>query len=502
MKPNLALAATVFLASCARPVAFDPSLSNLLGQAATEAALPRGYAAGPGGLVASVEWSSSLAEGALGYAAPSGPRDDACRAASSLRRPLFPEADLHAPYRDGEELPADAFTSARRPVEGRRFLPYRGRYPDEEGYGACELAVVAVRPASPDTQGLADARRLAEALAAAIDEAAGHGDLGGFGDRGGRLDIAWVAAAGDLLLSRGIGTALREEGGAEAVFGAALPAMRAADIFLVNLEGCVSYRGAPAAKSYTFRFDPAVLPVLAAAGVDYASVANNHSFDYGLDAFVDTLDHLAASGIATSGAGLDRDSALRPASFSLGQGLAGHGGAGRLDIYALAAYPRERSGFDGRGASLAGEGRPGLLWDDEETLAELSGSMRPDSVNVVMIHGGEEWTRAPTAAQRGLYRRLVDGGADLVLGSHPHVLQGYERYKDGIIFYSLGNFVFPGMGGMPGARESVLARVGFLDGYPAYVELLPLRLGESGVDLDPEPAQALERLRRLSLELR
>lgn len=495
MKPYPALAAALLLVSCARPVAFDPSFSSLLGQATAEAALPKGYAPGPGGLVVSLDWSSSLDGPSHGAGSspgePGESEERAFRMATSLRRPLFPEAGLHESTRDGEELPAAAFTSERRPREGRRFLPYRGRYPDESGYGAYELAVVAVRPDSRA------ARRLAEALAATLD---------GPGDSGPRCDIAWVAAVGDLLLSRGIGTALREEGGAEAVFGQVLPAMRAADLCLVNLEGCVSDRGRPAAKSYTFRFDPATLPVLAAAGIDYVSVANNHSFDYGRDAFVDTLDHLAASGIATSGAGLDRASALVPASFEFGRGGAGHGEAGlaeasRFDVYALAAYPRERSGFDGRGASLAGEGRPGLLWDDEATLAAIAGSMRPERVNVVMAHGGEEWSRTPTEAQRRLYRRLVEGGADLVIGSHPHVLQGYERYKDGLIFYSLGNFVFPGMGGMAGARESVLARVGFLDGYPAYVEPLPLRLSESGVDLDPEPAQALERLRRLSMAL-
>ncbi|MDR0554383.1 MAG: CapA family protein, partial [Treponema sp.] len=114
--------------------------------------------------------------------------------------------------------------------------------------------------------------------------------------------LVWLCAAGDLMLGRGSGDILLREGPA-GVFGKTAEYLAGADLCMVNLEGSVSGRGTAIEKAYTFRFDPRVVPALKTAGIDAALLANNHVFDFGETAFLDTLEHLANSGIAAPGAG-------------------------------------------------------------------------------------------------------------------------------------------------------------------------------------------------------
>ena len=95
---------------------------------------------------------------------------------------------------------------------------------------------------------------------------------------------------------------------------------------------------------------------------------------------------------------------------------------------------------------------------------------------MVLVHGGVEWSAFPSGEQKMLYRRIVRNGADLVVGSHPHVLQGMEVYGNGLIAYSLGNFLFPGMEGTPGGTDSVILRVGVWRGKTRYVQAFGVRL--------------------------
>ena len=102
---------------------------------------------------------------------------------------------------------------------------------------------------------------------------------------------------------------------------------------------------------------------------------------------------------------------------------------------------------------------------------------------VVNVHGGEEYVFRPNKSQRSFYEKLIDAGASVVFGSHPHVLQATEWYKNGLIVYSQGNFIFPGMEGMNGATESEILRLGFVKGKLAYLEQYPCKLSSTGVKL-------------------
>ena len=191
----------------------------------------------------------------------------------------------------------------------------------------------------------------------------------GCGRAPGEKPVAWIAAVGDVMPARGVDVLLAGQNGLERVFGDTLPLLPGADQVLANLEGAATRRGEKASKSFTFRFDPAVLGSLARAGFSYLSLTNNHTFDYGEQGFLDTLAALAASGIATSGAGRDEEQAWKPAQLEAGDT--------RVRILSFGAYPVDRTGFDGRRTARAGQAKPGILWLDEQSAAQAAALFSP-----------------------------------------------------------------------------------------------------------------------------
>ncbi len=225
-------------------------------------------------------------------------------------------------------------------------------------------------------------------------------------------------------------------------------------------------------KSYNFRFAPDALQGLAQAGFSYLSIANNHSFDFGRQGFVETLQALAAAGIGTSGAGRSRAEAAAPFVF--------HKKDAEIRVLSFGAYPADPKGFDGRRDARAAEDAPGMLWLDDEGIAAAAQAFSRSSFNIALVHGGQEWSSVPTPEQKRGYRALVDAGADLVIGSHPHVLQGLEAHGGALIAYSLGNFVFPGMEDTNGV-DSVILKLGVLEGRIVVVQDFPVHLAGTTV---------------------
>jgi len=320
---------------------------------------------------------------------------------------LAPAAPIWEPTAQPDILPLD-----------RIDVPFAalaadGLYPDDAAYPLVEQLLLEF---DADATGLDpdDDRRLAlEAWFEAITDADGSPPA-----------ITWIAGVGDLMVERGVTELLDRSDGLELVFGDVLPLMQAADVLLGNLEGAVSRRGTPLEKTFTFRFHPRVLDPLARAGFDYLSIVNNHSYDYGETAFLDSLDHLAAAGIATSGAGRSLAEARLPYRF------AGERAGVPIHVLSVGAYPVERSGFDGARQTAATADAPGVLWAgprnpaaQAEAIAAMNDAFGEESFDIVMVHGGPEWATRPPQWQRELYRSFVDAGADLVLGHHSHVVQ-------------------------------------------------------------------------------
>ncbi|HBC94428.1 MAG TPA: hypothetical protein DCZ10_16390 [Pelotomaculum sp.] len=185
----------------------------------------------------------------------------------------------------------------------------------------------------------------------------------------------------------------------------------AADITMVNLENAITDRGYKAPKQFNFRMPPKYTQVLLNGGIDIVNLANNHVWDYGTIGLQDTIAYLDTAGIEHVGAGESIDAAAAPAIIEV---------------------KGKRIGFLG-------------FYFNEGNVEEGVAALRQKSdVVVVNFHWGTERSNYPDGYQVALAHRAIDAGADLVIGHHPHVLQGMERYKGGVIAYSLGNFVFGG----------------------------------------------------------
>ncbi len=354
-------------------------------------------------------------------------------------------------------------------------LAVDGLYTGQPGYPFCQEAVLGLKTEDPRLLAWFDS----------VQEAADD-------------PVLWIGAVGDVMPARGVDRILIGSGasaasdGLEAVFGDTLSILRSCDILLGNLEAAATHAGSRVKKSYNFRFNPKALGALKNAGFSFFSIANNHSFDFGIQGFLDTLENLAAFGIGISGAGKNLDEALLPVQESR-KGL-------EIRILSFAAYPREMNGFAGRSVTPAGRDKPGVLWLDADTMKEASRAFSKDSFDIAMVHGGTEYRETPTEEQRRLYRGLLEAGADLVIGSHPHVLQGLETHGHGLIAYSLGNFIFPGMEEIPGGTSSVILLVGVYKGKIRYVREIPVRLSGPKVRVDPK-GESGRKLLELTLEL-
>lgn len=242
-----------------------------------------------------------------------------------------------------------------------------------------------------------------------------------------------ILFSGDVLLSDHILNAYSRAGGISGVLDQGyLSAIQSADYFAVNEEFPFSSRGTQAPdKQYTFRLAPEKVSLFKEMGIDAVTLANNHALDYGTDALLDTCEILDQAGILHTGAGKDLDTAKQPVLFEKnGQRVA--------LIGATRVIPKADW--------AATKGHPGMLSSYEVSveplLAQIAECHASGDKVVVLIHWGIERDEMPQEYQRALARRYIDAGADLVIGSHPHVLQGIEYYKGKPIFYSLGNFVF------------------------------------------------------------
>ena len=205
--------------------------------------------------------------------------------------------------------------------------------------------------------------------------------------------------------------------------------LKKADITAVNNEFAFSERGTPADKQYTFRVAPSFVSVLTELGIDVAGLANNHSLDYGQEALSDTIDTLNGAGIENTGAGSSLDEASRLIIKEVEGKKFGFLACSRVIPYAS---------WDVRNA------QPGLFtcYDPTELVARTQAAKSRCDYLFVMIHWGIEHTTKLEAYQSQIGHAVIDAGADAVIGTHPHILQGIEYYGGKPIFYSLGNFIF------------------------------------------------------------
>lgn len=243
----------------------------------------------------------------------------------------------------------------------------------------------------------------------------------------GEISLAFV---GDIMFSRGVETNLRASGGSwDSLFDDVRDLLSEPDLSFGNLETPVSSRGSVIQKRFTFRSPPDALPALARSGIDVVSLANNHTLDYGPDALDDTERLVGEAGLGFGG--ITRVGEPQVPLIREVRGLK-VGVLFYCDPAQRYSCAEEFEVYDRRPA----EATP-------EAVARDIRALRPQvDVLAVLIHWGVEYDDGPRKQTQELAHTLVDLGADVVAGAHPHVQHPIERYKDGVILYSLGNFVF------------------------------------------------------------
>ncbi len=237
------------------------------------------------------------------------------------------------------------------------------------------------------------------------------------------------------------------------------------DLTLVNLECPATDVTDPVTKAFTIRCDPAALPSAREAGIDVVSQANNHAFDEGAAGLVDSLSAIRGAGLVPVGAGADREEALRAAIFETD--------GWRVAILGVdqVVDPPE---------AVAGPDEPGTAVGHDFAMAirAVREAAASSDLVVVMIHWGVELDARPRAYQVAQAHRLIDAGADVILGAHAHRLQRLEIYRGRPIYYSLGNFVWPRL--TPEQRTTAVAEITVGSSGTLRARLLPAEIVSPG----------------------
>lgn len=251
-----------------------------------------------------------------------------------------------------------------------------------------------------------------------------------------------VAFGGDVNFEGGLRDRLADPGSA---LGPVSAQLGAADLAVVNLETAITEGGTPAAKQFTFRAPSTALDALKAAGVDVASMANNHGMDYGAEGLQDSLDAAKEKGFPVVGIGANAAEAFTPHVADVkGTKVAVFGATQVLDDNLASAWTATDSQ-----AGLASAKEPARLVEAVKKAKDAY-----DTV-IVDLHWGVEKQSCPSDDQKTLADQLVEAGADAVVGSHAHVLQAggfHAAKKNKYVHYGLGNFVFYSF--TPGAPTS------------------------------------------------
>jgi poly-gamma-glutamate synthesis protein (capsule biosynthesis protein) len=280
-----------------------------------------------------------------------------------------------------------------------------------------------------------------------------------------------IAAMGDVLVARAVPQRLAAHGAAW-FWEPIKEELSAADLRFCNLECPVTTVGQPVPKPFCFRAAPDdARAVLSAGGLDLVSLANNHTWDYRRPGLQATLDHVASFGLLGLGAGRGRSGAVA-ARRVVRHGL-------RIAFLAYTCWTPEMYQPSDRDAAIA-------TLDEGLLAGELKAAKVGADALVVSVHWGAEYSDGITDDQRRVGHELVDAGADLVLGAHPHVAEPIETYHGRPIVYSLGNAVFDRQGRR--VSNGLLVRARVSAGAATVEKVTPLDI----LDTRPVPAPAAE----------
>lgn len=296
-----------------------------------------------------------------------------------------------------------------------------------------------------------------------------------------------ILATGDILPARYVEKRMRELKDYTHPFQKVAGFLKSADITFGNLESPLLPGKNVPTGSMTFRGDLEAVQGLLFAGYDVISLANNHTMNYQVPGLTSTIQTLKKAELATVGAGKNLDAAHTPAIFEV-----------KGKKIAFYAYNDQTipPGFHGE----AKANTPGIAKMDLETVKnDVKYALSPDGHGVdaviVSMHAGREYTHKPTKFQQDFAHAAIDAGAKAVIGAHPHWVQPVEHYGNGVIFYSLGNFVFDQFFD-PDVQTGMIAKIVLGDEGKVTAEWFPVKIDKTVPRIleGEEKAQELKRL--------
>lgn len=278
-----------------------------------------------------------------------------------------------------------------------------------------------------------------------------------------------ITAVGDIMLA-GSGEKIYRRYGYDYPFAATRDILRQGDIVIGNLESPLTASGIEFTdKKFRFKADPRAALALKNAGFTHLSLANNHILDFGAAGLKETLAALDANSIIYAGAGQNLAAARKAGIISV------KGVKVAFLSYSL-TYPEEF--FAGAEKVGTAPGYAPLF------VADIAKAKETADCVIVSFHWGGEGLDKPKPYQLAVAHQAVDAGADIIIGHHPHTLQGVEYYGNGVIFYSLGNFAFGSYS--KSSAFSMIARIRF-DAGIREVAIIPLSVRNSQVQFQPKP---------------
>ena len=268
-----------------------------------------------------------------------------------------------------------------------------------------------------------------------------------------------ISFVGDINLASNVEVKLKQTN-SHYPFEKVQSILSSSNISMGNLETSVAVGGRPQIKQFTFRSSPEYLEGVKWAGIDILSTANNHILDYGTNAFEETIYFLNYYRLLHCGAGMDISEAFKPVIIRKNNKKLAFFASSRV-IPSVDWYATEHR------AGVAGVYNPQLL------LEKVKQSSLTNDLTTVYLHWGTEKAIMPNSDQKALAHLLIDNGADIVVGTHSHTVQGFEFYKGKLISYSLGNFVFTDY-----KKDSIILNVEILDNGVLKAQVIPCQINE------------------------
>lgn len=274
-----------------------------------------------------------------------------------------------------------------------------------------------------------------------------------------------IVAVGDIMLSRHVGTKIRNASDPTLPFKYTANILKGGDIAFANLESPFYDQGAPVTEGMVFKAEPNTIEGLIFAGIDVVSLANNHFGNQGNKGMKYTFDWLTSHNISYSGGGSTISEAKKCTSVE----------RNGLKFCFLSYVDMSATGTPE--IYTADETYPGLnpYYDSTNIEADIASAKQKYDVVIVSFHWGTEYQTKQNQRQIDIAHRAIDAGASLILGHHPHVVEPYEQYKNGYIFYSLGNFVFDQMWSEE-TKKGEIAKIQFKDKEIEKVEVVPITI--------------------------